>query len=199
MLLYLAFPFFLWVLRMFHCQYLIFFTVYVSSCWSLFSFDLFIFACMSKTLFAKRCYVKKSCNSHVYCEVIFLSVGLCSRLRERTHSLWAFLMSEKQNYLNPFYSPAYAEANPVLAPSTQPYNFKSVQPSSHTSCQRLVTCISVAVFRECVFFSIPVCQQGSGGTCTTSLIAPCTHVSPSSKLFLLSERTTARLKARCKH
>nr|CBN81842.1 Myotubularin-related protein 6 [Dicentrarchus labrax] len=46
------------------------------------------------------------------------------QLRERTHSLWAFLMSEKQNYLNPFYSPAYSEVHPVLAPSTLPYNFK---------------------------------------------------------------------------
>ncbi|XP_041670283.1 myotubularin-related protein 6 [Cheilinus undulatus] len=46
------------------------------------------------------------------------------QLRERTHSLWAFLMSEKQNYLNPFYSPDYAYAHPVLTPSTLPYNFK---------------------------------------------------------------------------
>uniref|UniRef100_A0AAQ5YUG0 Myotubularin phosphatase domain-containing protein n=1 Tax=Amphiprion ocellaris TaxID=80972 RepID=A0AAQ5YUG0_AMPOC len=46
------------------------------------------------------------------------------QLRERTHSLWAFLMSEKQNYLNPFYSPAYSEAHPVLEPSTLPYHFK---------------------------------------------------------------------------
>ncbi|KAM8731148.1 phosphatidylinositol-3,5-bisphosphate 3-phosphatase MTMR6 isoform 1-T1 [Acanthopagrus schlegelii] len=46
------------------------------------------------------------------------------QLRERTHSLWAFLMSERQNYLNPFYSPAYSEAHPVLVPSTLPYNFK---------------------------------------------------------------------------
>lgn len=46
------------------------------------------------------------------------------QLRERTHSLWAFLMGEKQNYLNPFYSPSYSEENPVLVPSTLPYNFK---------------------------------------------------------------------------
>ncbi|XP_037135276.1 myotubularin-related protein 6 [Syngnathus acus] len=46
------------------------------------------------------------------------------QLRERTHSLWAHLMSEKQNYLNPFYSPAYAETQPVLEPSTLPYHFK---------------------------------------------------------------------------
>ncbi|TNN84639.1 Myotubularin-related protein 6 [Liparis tanakae] len=46
------------------------------------------------------------------------------RLRERTHSLWAYLMSEKQNYLNPFYSPAYSERHPVLEPSTLPYHFK---------------------------------------------------------------------------
>ncbi|XP_029004011.1 myotubularin-related protein 6 [Betta splendens] len=46
------------------------------------------------------------------------------QLRERTHSLWAFLMSEKKNHLNPFYSPAYSEAHPVLEPSTLPYHFK---------------------------------------------------------------------------
>lgn len=46
------------------------------------------------------------------------------QLRERTHSLWAFLMSEKRNHLNPFYSPAYSEAHPVLEPSTLPYHFK---------------------------------------------------------------------------
>lgn len=46
------------------------------------------------------------------------------RLRERTHSLWAFLLSEKQNYLNPFYSLAYNEKTPVLEPSTLPYHFK---------------------------------------------------------------------------
>ncbi|XP_041823763.1 myotubularin-related protein 6 [Melanotaenia boesemani] len=46
------------------------------------------------------------------------------QLRERTHSLWAYLMSEKQNYLNPFYSPAFSEAHPVLEPSSMPYHFK---------------------------------------------------------------------------
>uniref|UniRef100_A0A674MXB3 Myotubularin related protein 6 n=1 Tax=Takifugu rubripes TaxID=31033 RepID=A0A674MXB3_TAKRU len=46
------------------------------------------------------------------------------QLRERTHSLWAFLMSEKQNYLNPFYSPSYCKNHPVLVPSTLPYHFK---------------------------------------------------------------------------
>uniref|UniRef100_A0A1A8ETN2 Myotubularin related protein 6 n=1 Tax=Nothobranchius korthausae TaxID=1143690 RepID=A0A1A8ETN2_9TELE len=46
------------------------------------------------------------------------------QLRERTHSLWAFLMSEKQNYLNPFYSPAYSEDHPVLEPSTLPHHFR---------------------------------------------------------------------------
>ncbi|KAG7233662.1 hypothetical protein INR49_006739 [Caranx melampygus] len=46
------------------------------------------------------------------------------QLREQTHSLWAFLMSEKQNYLNPFYSPAFSELHPVLQPSTLPYHFK---------------------------------------------------------------------------
>lgn len=60
-------------------------------------------------------------------------IVLSSRLREQTHSLWAFLMSEKQNYLNPFYSPAFSELHPVLQPSTLPYHFKSV-PHSWPSC-----------------------------------------------------------------
>uniref|UniRef100_A0A669ESG8 Myotubularin related protein 6 n=1 Tax=Oreochromis niloticus TaxID=8128 RepID=A0A669ESG8_ORENI len=36
-------------------------------------------------------------------------------LQERTHSLWAFLMSEKQNHLNPFYSPSVQLAHLLVA------------------------------------------------------------------------------------
>uniref|UniRef100_A0A8C2F670 Myotubularin-related protein 6-like n=1 Tax=Cyprinus carpio TaxID=7962 RepID=A0A8C2F670_CYPCA len=46
------------------------------------------------------------------------------QLKERTYSLWAHLLSEKQNYLNPVYSPSFAESHPVLEPSTQAYHFK---------------------------------------------------------------------------
>lgn len=46
------------------------------------------------------------------------------RLKERTYSLWAHLLSEKQNYLNPAYSPSFAESHPVLEPSTQANHFK---------------------------------------------------------------------------
>lgn len=46
------------------------------------------------------------------------------RLKERTYSLWAHLLSEQQNYLNPVYSLSFAESHPVLEPSTQPWNFK---------------------------------------------------------------------------
>ncbi|KAG7252279.1 hypothetical protein CRUP_019270 [Coryphaenoides rupestris] len=49
-------------------------------------------------------------------------------MRERTHSLWAFLLGEQQNYRNPFYSSAYGKAHPVLEPSTLPYHFKSMHP-----------------------------------------------------------------------
>ena len=48
------------------------------------------------------------------------------RLRDRTHSLWAFLLGEQHNYRNPAYSPAHALAHPVLEPSTLPYHFKYV-------------------------------------------------------------------------
>ncbi|XP_072306731.1 myotubularin-related protein 6 [Eucyclogobius newberryi] len=46
------------------------------------------------------------------------------QLKERTHSLWASLLGEKHNYLNPFYNPAYNVEHPVLEPSTLPYHFK---------------------------------------------------------------------------
>uniref|UniRef100_A0A8C9TTC9 Myotubularin related protein 6 n=1 Tax=Scleropages formosus TaxID=113540 RepID=A0A8C9TTC9_SCLFO len=46
------------------------------------------------------------------------------QLREKTYSLWSFLLSEQHNYENPLYSAALAERNPVLEPSTQPCHFK---------------------------------------------------------------------------
>uniref|UniRef100_A0A672T2D5 Myotubularin-related protein 6-like n=1 Tax=Sinocyclocheilus grahami TaxID=75366 RepID=A0A672T2D5_SINGR len=46
------------------------------------------------------------------------------QLKERTYSLWAHLLSENQNYLNPLFSPSFAESHPVLEPSTQAYHFK---------------------------------------------------------------------------
>ncbi|MCI4391626.1 hypothetical protein PGIGA_G00136740 [Pangasianodon gigas] len=46
------------------------------------------------------------------------------QLKERTYSLWAHLLSEQQNFLNPLYSPSFAESHLVLEPSTQPWNFK---------------------------------------------------------------------------
>ncbi|KAL7835392.1 hypothetical protein SRHO_G00277390 [Serrasalmus rhombeus] len=46
------------------------------------------------------------------------------QLKERTYSLWDHLLSEQQLYLNPVYSPSFAETHPVLEPSTQPWNFK---------------------------------------------------------------------------
>lgn len=46
------------------------------------------------------------------------------QLKERTHSLWGFLLGEKQNYLNPFYNSVYNDEHPVLEPSTLPYHFK---------------------------------------------------------------------------
>ena len=129
---------------------------------------------------------------------------LCSRLRERTHSLWAFLMSEKQNYLNPFYSPAYSELHPVLEPSTLPYHFKSVQPSStsrllHVNSPAHRSSPVIPWMESYLYVCVRLRFQGSGGTCTTSSIAPCTHVSLSSKPFWLWGRTVAKPRAQCKH
>ncbi|XP_070960464.1 phosphatidylinositol-3,5-bisphosphate 3-phosphatase MTMR6-like isoform X2 [Oncorhynchus clarkii lewisi] len=46
------------------------------------------------------------------------------QLKDRTHSLWAFLLSEGQNYLNPAFCHTYAETHPVLEPSTLPCHLK---------------------------------------------------------------------------
>ncbi|KAL2085867.1 hypothetical protein ACEWY4_019187 [Coilia grayii] len=57
-------------------------------------------------------------------------LGNCQRQREdlhlkqKTYSLWAHLLSEQQNYLNPLYDPISAETQPVLEPSTQPFHFR---------------------------------------------------------------------------
>lgn len=48
------------------------------------------------------------------------------RLKEKTHSLWSYLLAEQQNYENPLYSPALAETQPILEPSTLPCHFKCV-------------------------------------------------------------------------
>lgn len=99
------------------------------SIWPVRHFWLWAFVCESKINygFDDQTVAPLDC-------VCVMTAVLCSRLRERTHSLWAFLMSERQNYLNPFYSPVYSEAHPVLVPSTLPYNFKSVQLSSPPCC-----------------------------------------------------------------
>lgn len=46
------------------------------------------------------------------------------QIKDKTHSLWSFLLNERQNYLNPLYNPALAETQPVLEPSTLPFHFK---------------------------------------------------------------------------
>ncbi|KAJ8279308.1 hypothetical protein COCON_G00063740 [Conger conger] len=46
------------------------------------------------------------------------------QVKEKTHSLWSFLLNEQQNYLNPLYNPSLAESQPVLEPSTLPCHFK---------------------------------------------------------------------------
>lgn len=79
--------------------------------------------------------VSVSCHLHINENVCFLLIRQISgvyvcvcncRLKDRTHSLWAHLLSEQQNYLNPVYSLDFAETHPVLEPSTQPWNFKYI-------------------------------------------------------------------------
>ncbi|KAI1891271.1 hypothetical protein AGOR_G00142060 [Albula goreensis] len=46
------------------------------------------------------------------------------QMKVKTHSLWAHLLNEQHNYLNPLYNPSLAESQPVLEPSTLPCHFK---------------------------------------------------------------------------
>ncbi|XP_062841786.1 myotubularin-related protein 6 isoform X2 [Trichomycterus rosablanca] len=46
------------------------------------------------------------------------------QLKERTYSLWAYLISEQKNFMNPVYNRSVAETYLVLEPSTQSWNFK---------------------------------------------------------------------------
>ncbi|KAJ8269698.1 hypothetical protein COCON_G00123050 [Conger conger] len=46
------------------------------------------------------------------------------RLRERTHSVWAYLWKNKADFMNPLYRPDHSQAQGVLRPVTTPYCFK---------------------------------------------------------------------------
>ncbi|XP_036600785.1 myotubularin-related protein 6 [Trichosurus vulpecula] len=45
------------------------------------------------------------------------------KLKEKTYSLWPFLLDDQEKYLNPFYSPN-SQKFTVLEPNTVPFNFK---------------------------------------------------------------------------
>uniref|UniRef100_A0A672HQ95 Uncharacterized protein n=1 Tax=Salarias fasciatus TaxID=181472 RepID=A0A672HQ95_SALFA len=45
-------------------------------------------------------------------------------LRERTHSLWSFLWTNRADYTNPLYRPDHSQTQGLLRPSTAPYSFK---------------------------------------------------------------------------
>ncbi|XP_051842526.1 myotubularin-related protein 6 isoform X3 [Antechinus flavipes] len=45
------------------------------------------------------------------------------KLREKTYSLWPFLLDDQEKYLNPFYTPS-SQKFTVLEPNTVPFNFK---------------------------------------------------------------------------
>uniref|UniRef100_A0A672HRA1 Uncharacterized protein n=1 Tax=Salarias fasciatus TaxID=181472 RepID=A0A672HRA1_SALFA len=49
------------------------------------------------------------------------------RVRERTHSLWSFLWTNRADYTNPLYRPDHSQTQGLLRPSTAPYSFKWVQ------------------------------------------------------------------------
>ncbi|KAM3935268.1 phosphatidylinositol-3,5-bisphosphate 3-phosphatase MTMR6 [Leptodactylus fuscus] len=46
------------------------------------------------------------------------------RLKEKTHSLWAHLLSEQSKYLNPIFNLHSLKTQPVLEPNTTPFAFK---------------------------------------------------------------------------
>uniref|UniRef100_H9G625 Myotubularin phosphatase domain-containing protein n=1 Tax=Anolis carolinensis TaxID=28377 RepID=H9G625_ANOCA len=46
------------------------------------------------------------------------------RLKEKTYSLWPFLLEQREKYLNPFYSESFSQSFTVLEPDTVSFNFK---------------------------------------------------------------------------
>ncbi|XP_028657886.1 myotubularin-related protein 7b [Erpetoichthys calabaricus] len=46
------------------------------------------------------------------------------RIRERTHSLWAYMWENRVDYMNPLYRPDHSQTQGVLRPITTPYYFK---------------------------------------------------------------------------
>uniref|UniRef100_A0A667ZLA5 Myotubularin related protein 7a n=1 Tax=Myripristis murdjan TaxID=586833 RepID=A0A667ZLA5_9TELE len=45
-------------------------------------------------------------------------------VRERTHSLWMYLWTNRTDYINPLYRPDHSQTQGLLRPSTAPYCFK---------------------------------------------------------------------------
>uniref|UniRef100_A0A3P8SM29 Myotubularin related protein 7a n=1 Tax=Amphiprion percula TaxID=161767 RepID=A0A3P8SM29_AMPPE len=45
-------------------------------------------------------------------------------VRERTHSLWSHLWTNRADYINPLYRPDHSQTQGLLRPSTAPYSFK---------------------------------------------------------------------------
>ncbi|XP_029458420.1 myotubularin-related protein 6 isoform X2 [Rhinatrema bivittatum] len=46
------------------------------------------------------------------------------KLREKTYSLWPYLLNDKKKYLNPLYDATFSQRFTVLEPNTVPFNFK---------------------------------------------------------------------------
>ncbi|XP_003225571.2 myotubularin-related protein 6 [Anolis carolinensis] len=46
------------------------------------------------------------------------------RLKEKTYSLWPFLLEQREKYLNPVYSESFSQSFTVLEPDTVSFNFK---------------------------------------------------------------------------
>lgn len=62
--------------------------------------------------------------SSILCTWVRLLCCPCSRrLKEKTYSLWPFLLDDRQKYLNPLYS-SKSERLTVLEPNTASFNFK---------------------------------------------------------------------------
>lgn len=61
-------------------------------------------------------------SSGIYGQDLFVFL-ISLRLKEKTYSLWPFLLDDQKKYLNPLYSPK-SQAVAVLEPNTVSFNFK---------------------------------------------------------------------------
>lgn len=98
------------------------------------------------------------------------------RLRERTHSLWSYIWTNRADYINPLYRPNHSQTQGLLRPSTAPYCFKyvlTISPNVHSQCGQCVGERMGFYYRILSLNVFPFFHLDFGVGFTTDLIVGC--------------------------